>query len=73
MEGSPPRPGREHVYAIIRWDGFHEPTVPPEDCVTVTTIVRSREAAEAEVARLNALAEGKNMRYWWQTTRLLSN
>ena len=38
--------------------------------VTVKEVVRSQEVAEAEVARLNALNEGKGVRYFWQTTRL---
>jgi hypothetical protein len=64
------RTAREEVYAILRWDGFQGPAARPEALVTVKEIVRSQHLAEAEVARLNALAEGKDVRYWWQTTRL---
>lgn len=61
---------RDQVYAIIRWDGFQGPGARPEALVTVKEIVRTMELADAEVARLNALQNGKNVRYWWQVTRL---
>ena len=61
---------RQEVFAILRWDGFHTSATSPEVLVTVKEIVRSQELAEAEVARLNALNEGRNVRYWWQPTRL---
>jgi hypothetical protein len=61
---------REEVFAIVRWDGFHSPGASPEVFVTVKEIVRSQDLAEAEVARLNALCEGSDIRYWWQPTRL---
>ena len=38
--------------------------------VAVNEVVRSQQQAEAELARLNALAAGKDVRYWWQVTRL---
>ena len=60
------------VYAIVRWDGFQGAAARPEALVTVKEIVHSQEQAEAEVARLNALTEGKGIRYWWQATRLLA-
>jgi hypothetical protein len=59
---------REEVFAIVRWDGFHSPGASPEVFVTVKEIVRSQDLAEAEVARLNALCEGSDIRYWWQPT-----
>ena len=65
------RTGRDEVYAIVRWDGFQGAAARPEALVTVKEVVHSRERAETEVARLNALAEGKGVRYWWQATRLL--
>ena len=61
---------REYVYAIIRWDGFQGRSARPESLVTVKEIVHTVELAEAEVARLNALHEGKDIHYWWQVTRL---
>jgi hypothetical protein len=61
---------REAVFAILRYDGFHRPDAGPEVTVTVKEVVRSQELAEAEVARLNALREGREVRYWWQYTRL---
>ena len=47
-----------------------QPGTAPEDRVTVKEVVCSQALAEAEVARLNALTEGKDVRYWWQATRL---
>jgi hypothetical protein len=61
---------REEVYAVLRYDGFLSDVSAPEACVTVKEVVWSRELAEAEVARLNALRAGKDVRYWWQMTRL---
>ena len=61
---------REDAYAVLRWDGFHGADARPEALVTVKEIVSSRELAEAEVARLNALCAGSDIYYWWQMTRL---
>jgi hypothetical protein len=61
---------RDEVFAVLRWDGFHGPETEPDTLVTVKEVVRSPELAEAEVARLNALNEGKGVRYWWALTRL---
>src|SRR4030095_9663734 len=62
---------RDQVYAITSWDGFQGPAARPEALVTVKEIVHSLELAEWRVARLNGLGEGKDVRYWWQTTRLV--
>jgi hypothetical protein len=62
----------DEVYAIVRWDGFQGAAARPEALVTVKEIVRGRQQAEAEVARLNALAEGRDVRYWRQVTRLVA-
>ena len=61
---------REGVYAILRYDGFQGEDARPEIAITVKEIVRSLELAEAEVVRLNSLCAEKNVRYWWQYTRL---
>ena len=61
---------RKEVYAILRYDGFLSDISPPEQCVTIKEVVRSRDLAEAEVSRLNAINAEKNVRYWWQMTRL---
>jgi hypothetical protein len=50
---------KEHVYAIVRIDGFHDLSVPLEETITVKEIVLSIEQAEAEVARLNKLNGSK--------------
>jgi hypothetical protein len=46
------------------------PSSEPQDTITVTKIVLSREVAESEVARLNTLNADKGAKYFWQTTRL---
>ena len=61
---------RDEVFAILRFDGFHTPGTPPEVAVTVKQVVRTKKLAEAEVARLNMLSEGREVRYWSQPTRL---
>jgi hypothetical protein len=61
---------REEAYSVLRYDAFHGAGRPPEVVVTVKQVVRSRELAEAEVARLNGLDGDKGVRYWWQVTRL---
>jgi hypothetical protein len=61
---------REEVFAVLRYDAFHKPETPPEIRVTVKEVVRSRELAEAEVGRLNAVNNDNDCRYWWQQTQL---
>jgi len=61
---------RDEVYAVLRYDGFHRPDASPEVTITVKEIVQTQELAEAEVARLNALVNDSDVRYWWQCTRL---
>ena len=60
----------EHVFAIVRVDSFHHHDATAEDTITVKKIVLSRQLAEEEVARLNALNRDKGCRYFWQITRL---
>jgi hypothetical protein len=60
----------ESVYAILRYDGFQGELSAPEGSITVKEVVRSRDVAEAEVTRLNAINGEKDVRYWWQYTRL---
>ena len=55
------------VFAVLRLDA-DAPTLELQ--VTVKEIVATRELAEAEVARLNALNGSKECRYVWQATRL---
>ena len=43
---------RDEVFAVLRWDGFHGSESEPDVLVTIKEVVRSRELAEAEVARL---------------------
>jgi hypothetical protein len=62
--------GQRGVYAVLRYDGFHADTTPPEQLVTVKEIVETQELAEREVERLNALHDRSEIKYWWQFTRL---
>jgi Domain of unknown function (DUF6429) len=61
------RPPSQHVYAIIRFDGFSQ---NPELSFTVKEVVATPEIAESEVKRLNELNADKDCTYFWQTTRL---
>ena len=55
----------DHIFVILRTDRYQT-----EPLVTVTSAVWTREAAEAEVARLNALNGPKGCEYSWQIARL---
>ena len=55
------------VFAVLR---FESDAPALELQVTVKEIVSTRELAEAEVARLNALNGSKGCHYIWQATRL---
>jgi hypothetical protein len=59
---------QDEVYAVLR---VRTDAARLEDQVEVEEVVRTREAAEAEVRRLSAL-ESAGGRYFWQPTRLLS-
>ncbi len=71
----------EDVFAVVRVDYDYPDapnTSPDEDGlsirfgvyeVTIKEIVRTVEAARAEVARLSALNTEKGCRYYWQGTR----
>jgi hypothetical protein len=64
-------PRFDHVYAIVRVDGFYSGLdVPPDHCITVKKIVLDADTAEAEVKRLNVLNAGKNCHYFFQLTRV---
>jgi hypothetical protein len=65
------RKQKKQVYAIIRVDDFHDPSLTVEDRISVKEVVSSLEAAESEVARLNELNSPKGARYFWQATRLV--
>lgn len=66
-DGYSSRKPRDYVWAVIRYDpGMAE----PETQFTVTEVVHDGDIAEAEVARLNALAAGRGCRYFLQGTRL---
>jgi hypothetical protein len=68
------------VFAVIRLDhSFADlsqsagATPQAAVIVTVKEIVTTREAAEAEVERLNKLNAEKGCRYFWQQTRFVSD
>src|SRR5437867_1252813 len=52
----------EHVYAIVRFDGFAQ---SPENSFTVKEIVGTQAIAASEVKRLNELNADKNCTYSW--------
>lgn len=59
-----------HVYAVLRLDPGDGPL---ERQVTVTKVMRDRDAAEREVERLNTLNSGKGCQYVVQITRLVDS
>jgi hypothetical protein len=72
------------AYAIVRRDHFPGHTYDPDDSsppaicggdysFTVKEIVLDEQMAIREVERLNALANGKETRYFWSATRLFSD
>jgi hypothetical protein len=61
------------VYVVLRADLFHAPDTPLETLVTTKAVLRSREAAEREVARLNVLHPDGSVRYWWSFSRLFED
>jgi hypothetical protein len=71
MDAELPNAKYEHVYAILRADeGLPAGATLVKDLVMVKVVVRSREEAEREVARLNRLNAGKGCEYFYQVTRL---
>ena len=71
MTGSgQPHEKHQHVFAVVRYDGADQDSVQD---FTITKVLVSSEAAQAEVERLNALHAGTNQRYSWQQTRLIES
>jgi hypothetical protein len=59
-----------HVYAVVRTDiPFDEHN--PGNSISVVKVDRSREAAEAEVSRLNGINADKNCTYVCCISRLI--
>src|SRR5947209_12503057 len=71
MDHPSPNASFDHGYAIIRLeiDWPKDADIDPH-IVTVKKVVRSQEAAEREVERLNKLNAGKGCLYFWEITRL---
>jgi hypothetical protein len=61
--GWKPHKKYRHVFAVIRLDDVHSPDAPLEDRFYLKKVMLTEEAAEHEVARLNALNSDKNCRY----------
>lgn len=59
----------DHVFAILRVDGFHKTETPLSDKITVMKVVFTEVRARQEVDRLNSQADG-DVEYLWQVTRL---
>ncbi|MCK6537531.1 MAG: hypothetical protein L6Q84_31560 [Polyangiaceae bacterium] len=69
------RTSSQRAYAVIRVEHLEHTTPPPAPVdprlsVTVKEVVLSQAVAEAEVARLSDLNEGKKCSYHWQATHL---
>jgi hypothetical protein len=61
----------DHVYAIIRLDQGPTPCASlDKNLITITKVLRSKEEAEREVRRLNALNADKGCEYYCLATRL---
>ena len=56
------------VYAILRFDAFHEPCTDAN--VHVHALVRDESRAAREVARLNRAHAGRGAVFVWQPARL---
>jgi hypothetical protein len=61
---------RQEVFVVLRADMFHGTHAALETLVTVKAVLRSREQAESEVRRLNALHPDGQVRYWFAPSRL---
>jgi hypothetical protein len=59
-----------HVYAVVRID-FPFNASHPGNTIAVVKVARSREAAEAEVSRLNQINADKNSTYVCCISRLI--
>lgn len=57
---------KEHVWVVVRYDNYKS----PESAFSIKEILRSRELAEAEAARLNRVNADKCCRYWVLIGRL---
>ena len=62
----------KHVFAVVRLDGFLTGLEPPTNAVTVKEVVLTKEEAESEVQRLNAVNRDKECVYFWRMTRLVN-
>ncbi len=60
----------DHAFAIVRIDTFLGLDPSARDAISVKKVVRSAEAAEREVARLNSLNQDRGATYFWTITRL---
>lgn len=71
MESMMPNTKFDHVYAIVRVDAVDSSEcLRLPDTITVKKIMKSKEAAEQEVLRLNAVNSSKGCVYFTQLTRL---
>lgn len=64
---------REEVHVVLRADLFHGPGTPLETLITAKAVFHSRDAAEQEVRRLNALHPDGRVRYWSTFSRLFGD
>lgn len=57
------------AYAVVRYDHYLGDDASSEAKVTIKEVLPTREEAEREVDRLNALKAGRGSTYFWQYTR----
>jgi hypothetical protein len=64
---------RDEVFVVLRADLFHERDTALETLVTAKQVLLSREQAESEVRRLNALHPDGRVHYWFTPSRLFKD
>jgi hypothetical protein len=64
---------RNEVYVVLRADLFHSADTPLETLITAKAVLRSKDQAEQEVRRLNALHPDGRVRYWCAFSRLFAD
>jgi DNA-binding response OmpR family regulator len=61
------------AFAVVRFDDYlTKHTTDVSELITVVKVLLDIDRAEAEAQRLNVL-KGGDMRYWVQTTRLVTS
>ena len=70
------RPKRKvHLYAVLRYDKEQYNPLRPHAAVTLKEIHSTMDIANAEVERLNKLADERSLNtyYWWEVARFTTD